>query len=95
MKDQFRAIFAGGLKAKDAVELLDRWIARAVRSRFASFVKVARTVRRRRATIVNALEQGISNGQFEGMNTKVRLGSMFACDTLDFADFLVTRQSWI
>ena len=73
MKEQFRAIFVGDLEAKDAIELLDRWITRALRSRLASFVKVAHTMRQRRTIIVNALEQGISNGRVEGMNTKVRL----------------------
>ena len=73
MKEQFRAIFAGDLDAAHATELLDRWIARAQRCRLAPFVKCARTMRERRALIVNALEQRISNSRVEGMNTKVRL----------------------
>lgn len=73
MKEQFRAIFHGDLKAGDAIELLDRWIARALRCRLESFVKAARTMLQRRTIIVNALEHGISNGRVEGMNTKVRL----------------------
>ena len=73
MKEQFRAIFAGDLDAAHATELLDRWIARAQRCRLTSFVKRARTMRERRGLIVNALEQRISNGRVEGMNTKVRL----------------------
>ena len=59
MREQFRAIFAGDLTAKDAIEHLDRWITWALRQR--------------RAIIVNALEQGFSNGRVEGMSTKVRL----------------------
>jgi len=73
MKEQFRAIFAGDLDAAHATELLDRWTTRASRSRLAPFVKCARTMRERRALIVNALEHRISNGRVEGMNTKVRL----------------------
>jgi transposase len=73
MKEQFRAIFAGDLDPADAIALLDRWIARAQRSRLPAFVKVARTMRDRRGLIVNALEHGISNGRVEGLNTKVRL----------------------
>ncbi len=73
MKEQFRAIFAGDLDAAHAVELLDRWCARAQRSRLAPFVKCARTMREHRGLIVNALEHRISNGRVEGMNTKVRL----------------------
>ncbi len=73
MKEQFRAIFAGDLDPTDAIEPLDRWCARAQRSRLPAFVKVARTMRDRRPIIVNALEHGISNGRVEGLNTKVRL----------------------
>ena len=73
MKEQFRAIFAGDLTRTDAAVLLDRWCARAQRSRLAPFVKAARTMRQRRDLILNAVEHGISNGRVEGLNTKVRL----------------------
>lgn len=73
MKEQYRAIFAGDLTRHEAAELLDRWCARAQRSRLAPFVKAARTMRYRRDLILNAIEHGISNGRVEGLNTKVRL----------------------
>jgi transposase len=73
MKEQFRAVFAGDLESPQAIELLDRWISRASRSRLAPFVKAAKTMRDRRGIIVNAIEAGISNGRVEGLNTKVRL----------------------
>jgi transposase len=73
MKEQFRAVFAGDLEADQAIELLDRWTARASRSRLAPFVKTAKTMRERRGLIVNALQAGINNGRVEGLNTKVRL----------------------
>jgi len=73
MKEQFRAIFAGDIEPADAIEALDRWCARAQRSRLAPFTKAARTMRDRRQLIVNALEHRISNGRVEGTNTKVRL----------------------
>jgi len=73
MKEQFRAVFAGDLEPQAAIELLDRWITRASRSRLAPFVKAAKTMRERRGIIVNAIEAGISNGRVEGLNTKVRL----------------------
>ncbi len=41
--------------------------------RLAPFEKVAKTMRQRRDTILNAIEHGISNGRVEGFNTKVRL----------------------
>jgi transposase len=73
MKEQFRAVFAGDLEPAAAMQLLDRWIIRASRSRLAPFVKAAKTMRERRPIIVNAIENGISNGRVEGLNTKVRL----------------------
>jgi transposase len=73
MKEQFRAIFAAGVDPVDAIAQLDRWCARAQRSRLPAFVKVARTMRDRRPIIINALEHGINNGRVEGLNTKVRL----------------------
>lgn len=73
MKEQFRAIFAGDLTRDEAATLLDRWCARAQRSRLAPFVRSARTMRQRRDLILNAVEHGISNGRVEGLNTKVRL----------------------
>ena len=73
MKEQFRAIFAGNLEPADAIASLDRWTTRALRSRLEPFTKAARTMRDRRGIIINAIEQGISNGRVEGLNTKVRL----------------------
>lgn len=73
MKEQFRAIFTAGLEPADAIAQLDRWTTRALRSRLPSFVKAANTMRDRRGIIINAIEQRISNGRVEGMNTKVRL----------------------
>jgi transposase len=73
MKEQFRAIFDHDLDPPDAIWLLDRWTARASRSRLGPFAKAAQTMRERRPLIVNALEHRISNGRAEGLNTKVRL----------------------
>ena len=68
-----RAIFDADLEPCDAIEQLDQWCPRAQQSRLPAFVKVARTMRDRRRLIVNELEHGLSNGRFEGLNTKVRL----------------------
>ena len=73
MKEQFRAIFTADIEPADAIAQLDRWTTRALRSRLAPFVKAATTMRERRGIIINAIEQGISNGRVEGLNTKVRL----------------------
>ena len=73
MKEQFRAIFAAGLDRAEATDALDRWCARAQRSRLEPFVRCATTMRERRDIILNAIEHRISNGRVEGLNTKVRL----------------------
>ena len=70
MKEQFRAILAGDLDREGTAVLLDRWCARAQRSRLDPFVKCAKTMRERRDLILNAVEQGISNGRVEGLNTR-------------------------
>ena len=73
MKEQFRAIFTATIEPADAITQLDRWCTRALRSRLAPFVKAARTIRDRRGIIINAIQEGISNGRVEGTNVKVRL----------------------
>lgn len=73
LKEALREIFAGDLDAATTAELLDRWCARAQRSRIPEFVKAGRTIRKHRAGIDAAAERGLSNGRHEGLNTKIRL----------------------
>lgn len=73
LKETLREIFAGDLDAIDTMDLLDRWCARAQRSRLAPFVKAAATIRKHRDGILAAIRLGISNGLIEGLNNKVRL----------------------
>ena len=54
-------------------EKLKDWLGWASRSRIASFVKVARTIRRHLDDIVSYIRWGITNGFVEGMNNKVRV----------------------
>ena len=51
LKEALREIFAGDLDAATTAELLDRWCARAQRSRIPEFVKAGRTIRKHRAGI--------------------------------------------
>lgn len=71
LKEQLRAVFAPG--GPERVHLLDAWLAWASRSRLKPFVKLARTIRARRAGIRNALAFKLSNGRVESMNQKIRL----------------------
>lgn len=73
LKEALRAVFAGDLDAATVAELLDRWCARAQRSRIPEFIKAGRTVRKHRAGIDAAIDRNLSNGRHEGLNNKVRL----------------------
>lgn len=73
LKESLRAVFAGDLDTETTNDLLDRWCAKAQRSRIPEFVKTARTIRKHRDGITAALDRGLSNGRHEGLNNKVRL----------------------
>jgi transposase len=73
LKEALRAIFAGDLDTDTVATLLDRFCAKASRSRLPSFVRLAKTIRRHRDGILAAVRLGINNGQHEGLNRRVRL----------------------
>ena len=52
---------------------LDAWLTWASRSRLDPFVKLARTIRRYRDGILNAIRLGLNNGRLEGLNSRIRL----------------------
>jgi transposase len=56
-----------------APEHLDAWLDWASRSRLEPFVKLARTIRRHRDGILNAIRLGLNNGRLEGLNSRIRL----------------------
>ena len=56
-----------------APEHLDAWLAWATRSRLDPFIKLARTIRRHRNGILNAIRLGLNNGRLEGLNSRIRL----------------------
>lgn len=71
LKEQLREVFR--LPFRAAVALLDRWLAWARRSRLTPFVRLARSIRDHRATIVTTLQYGLSNARVESVNTRIRL----------------------
>lgn len=73
LKEAFRAVFAGDLDTHTVIELIDRWISKASRSRLPAFVKAAKTIRKHRDGILTAIRTGINNGRVEALNTQVRL----------------------
>ncbi len=71
LKEQLREVFR--LPWRQALKLLDRWIAWALRCRIPAFVQVARSVRRHRAGIEHALRRDLSNARIESLNTRIRV----------------------
>ena len=71
LKEQFRLLFH--TRGPTAIRDLDEWIGWARRSRIRQFVDLAAAVERHRATIINSLTHGLSNGLIESTNTKLRL----------------------
>ena len=72
LKEQLRAIFQAAELA-DARPLLGGWIAWASRCRLEPFVKLAKTIKKYQALILNAVEHGLSNARSEATNTHLRL----------------------
>jgi transposase len=71
LKEQLREVFR--LPFRAAVALLDHWLAWARRSRLPPFVRLARSIRDHRATIVTTLRFGLTNARIEAVNTRIRL----------------------
>jgi transposase len=71
LKEQLRQVFRLGGQA--GIELLDRWLAWAQRSRIEAFVTLGRSIRRHRAAINETLTTGTTNALVESTNTKLRV----------------------
>ncbi len=71
LKEGLRLVFS--LDPAEAPAALDRWIGWARRCRIEAFVQLQRRIVKHRATILAALEHGLSNGRIESVNTKIRL----------------------
>jgi len=71
LKEGLRLVFQLGYD--EAVEALDAWIAWARRCRIPAFVDLQRRIVKHRASILAAIEHGLSNGRIESVNTKIRL----------------------
>lgn len=72
LKEQLRAIF----QARDlaaATTLLTGWLAWAQRCRLAPFVTLAKTIKKYRQLILNAVDHDLSNARTEATNTHLRL----------------------
>src|SRR5512135_240069 len=73
LKEALRAIFNPGLTLQDVTILIDRFISKALRSHLGPFVRLAKTIRKHRDGILQAIRLGINQGRTEALNNKVRL----------------------
>ncbi len=71
LKEQLRAIYA--VAPSEARPLLDSWLDAAERSGLPAFERLARSLRKHRTGVLNAIELGLSNSRLEALNAKVRL----------------------
>ena len=71
LKEGLRLVFS--LAPAEAPAALDRWIGWARRCRIEAFVQLQRRIVKHRASILAAIEHGLSNGRIESVNTKIRL----------------------
>ena len=71
LKEGLRLVFQLGYPG--AVEALEAWIVWARRCRIPTFVDLQRRIVKHKASILAAIEHGLSNGRIESVNTKIRL----------------------
>jgi transposase len=71
LKEGLRLVFQLG--HDEAVEALEAWIGWARRCRIPTFVDLRRRIVKHKASILAAIEHGLSNGRIESVNTKIRL----------------------
>jgi len=71
LKEQLRAIYQ--VAPSEARQLLDSWLDTAERSELPPFQQLARSLRKHRHGVLNAIELGLSNSRLEALNTRVRL----------------------
>lgn len=57
----------------EAVDALEAWIGWARRCRIPAFVELQKRIVKHKASILAAIEHGLSNGRIESVNTKIRL----------------------
>jgi transposase len=71
LKEGLRLIFS--LDPAEAPAALEKWVGWARRCRIDPFVALQRRIVKHKASILAAIEHGLSNGRIESVNTKIRL----------------------
>jgi hypothetical protein len=76
-----------GLDPVEAPAALTRWIGWARRCRIPAFVALQRRIVKHQASILAAIEHGLSNGRIESVNTKIRLLTRIAFGSVSLEHF--------
>ncbi len=71
LKEGLRLVFQ--LPLTEATEALELWIGWARRCRIPAFIDLQRRIVKHHASILAAIEHGLSNRRIESVNTKIRL----------------------
>ena len=71
LKEGLRLVFQ--LDHSEAPDALETWIGWARRCRIPAFVQLQKRIVKHKASILAAIEYGLSNGRIESVNTKIRL----------------------
>jgi transposase len=71
LKEGLRLVFQLG--HDEAADALEAWIGWARRCRIPAFVELQKRIVKHKASILAAIEHGLSNGRIESVNTKIRL----------------------
>ncbi|RYP79692.1 ISL3 family transposase, partial [Nocardioides guangzhouensis] len=71
LKEGLRLVFQ--LPTEEAPQALETWIGWARRCRITPFIELQRRIVKHKASILAAIEHGLSNGRIESVNTKIRL----------------------
>ena len=71
LKEGLRLVFQ--LDHSEAPDALEIWIGWARRCRIPAFVQLQKRIVKHKASILAAIEHGLSNGRIESVNTKIRL----------------------
>ncbi len=71
LQEGLRLVFQ--LPVDEAAEALEAWIGWARRCQIPAFVELQRRIVKHKASILAAIEHGLSNGRIESVNTKIRL----------------------
>jgi len=72
LKEELRELYAH-ITPRDARTYLKKWLSRCRRSRIQEMVMLARRIDRHFEAVVAAVEEQVSNGRIEGINSKIRI----------------------